>query len=716
MVKSTGLTLNMLCIKMIKLLFYTFIRFFSDSKKALTVLALVACNILLMSFCIQQPDPVESSEIFGDYFHQENATVVYTVSDADDFYDNISLIIDTAQHNRSLSSGIYLKYHDAIIKVYTNLKERVDIWSCEFSDSAFFSYTYDVIFCVACILIFSFTIYSEDYILGLPPMTRSTKHGQKTLSQCKLSSVVLFSVFIVGVTTFTELILFGNDMDLFAPVQTLPNMAICPYSISVFEYLLISSFSKLLVCLTYVLICLLFICRSKKIIWGGFFSVCIAATFIAFSRLPIRSAFSIFSYIFPQNLSDARSIFSQYSAIACFNNIIPAIPIVFGFYIILTAVLFVINQKVASSYIQCACPTSVKIVKMHDCTISPKKRNSYSLNILNNEFYKCFISQRLYIIIVVAVPISIICQLQTPSVSNENVSEIYYREFISDYSGDSVDESLWSTIKSESINATATVLETKKMLWNNASSDFISGKISIAEYENILTECSDAVTKREVFRNVERYDDYLASCSEPVCFVYDTGWKFLFERSLDIPIYISVLLIASSLFTIETESQSSAYGMDVIIRTTTFGRRKTCCSKIAVSFFCCFLVYFCSELYMILYTADRYSLPLFDAPMQSITIFADSIHGFTLGQTFLLYELIRFVGILFFSLLFSGFSHLIKNSFISIICGVILISVLSLIVSDISVFLSYTYLAASILSVCISIFCSWKSCAKWGID
>lgn len=103
-----------------------------------------------MSFCIQQPDPVESSEIFGDYFHQENATVVYTVSDADDFYDNISLIIDTAQHNRSLSSGIYLKYHDAIIKVYTNLKERVDIWSCEFSDSAFFSYTYDVIFCVAC--------------------------------------------------------------------------------------------------------------------------------------------------------------------------------------------------------------------------------------------------------------------------------------------------------------------------------------------------------------------------------------------------------------------------------------------------------------------------------------------------------------------------------------------------------------------------------------
>ena len=119
---------------------------------------------------------------------------------------------------------------------------------------------------------------------------------------------------------------------------------------------------------------------------------------------------------------------------------------------------------------------------------------------------------------------------------------------------------------------------------------------------------------------------------------------------------------------------------------------------------------------MILYIADRYSLPLFDAPMQSITIFADSIHGFTLGQTFLLYELIRFVGILFFSLLFSGFSHLIKNSFISIICGVILISVLSLIVSDISVFLSYTYLAASILSVCISIFCSWKSCAKWGID
>ena len=706
----------MLCIKMIKLIFYTFFRFFSDSKKTLTVFVLIVCNILFMSYYIQQPDQAESGEIFGDYFHQDNTTIVYTVSNADEFYDNISLVIDTAKHNRSFSSGIYLQYHDAIINIYTNLKEKVDVSMCEFSDSGYFAYTYDVIFCIACILIFSFTIYSEDYILGMLPIARSTKYGQKTLSQCKLSSVVLFSSFIIGITTLTELILFGNGMELLAPVQTFPNMAICPYPISVFEYLLISSFSKFLVCLIYVLICLLFICRSQKIIWGGFFSLCIAVIFIALSRLPVRSAFSIFSYIFPLNVYDARLLFSQYSAVVCFNNIVSAIPIVFGFYILSTIVLLVIVRKRTSSYMQSTRLKSSKTkAETHIHAVSKQKSGSYSLRILNNEFYKCFIGQRLYIIIVAAVTISIIGQLQTPGVSNENVSEIYYREFISNYSADSVDESLWSAIKSESIKTTADILETKKMLWNNAGTDFINGKIDIVEYENILTECSDAVTKREVFRNIERYNDYLASCSEPVCFVYDTGWKFLFERSLDIPIYISVLLIASSLFTIETESQSSAYGMDIILRTTAFGRKKTYCSKIAVSFFCCFFVYFCSEFYMILYTADRYSLPLFDAPMQSMMIFADSRFNFTLGQTFLLYELIRFVELLSFSLLFSSFSYLIKNSFISIICGVILISVLSLIVSDISVFLSYSYLAASVSFVCISIFCSWKSYTKWGI-
>jgi len=130
----------MLCTKMIKLLFYTLFRFFSDSKKALTVCALVVCNILLMAFCIQQSDPVEFSEISGDYFHQENTTVVYTVSDADELEDNISLVIGTAQHNRSLSSGIYLQYHDAITNIYTSLKEKVDVSSCEFSDSVFFAY------------------------------------------------------------------------------------------------------------------------------------------------------------------------------------------------------------------------------------------------------------------------------------------------------------------------------------------------------------------------------------------------------------------------------------------------------------------------------------------------------------------------------------------------------------------------------------------------
>ena len=714
--KSTGLTPNMLCTKMAKLLFYTFFRFFSDSKKTLIVFTLISCNMLFMSYYMQQSNPVESGEIFGNYLHRKNTTVVHTVSDADEFYDNISLVIDTAQHNRSISSGIYLKYHDVIIRVYASLQEKVDVSSCEFSDSSFFSYAHDVTFCIACILIFSFTIYSEDYMLGLLPVTRSTKYGQKMLSWCKVSSMVLFAGFIVGFTTFTELILFGNDIELLAPVQTMPNMAVCPYSISVFEYLLISSFSKFLVCLVYVLICLLFICRSPRIIWGGFYSMCIAAIFIALSRLPVRSAFSIFNYISPQKVSDARSLFSQYSTIVCLNNIVPAIPIVFGFYIILTAVLLVFVQRTASSYMQSTRLSSAKIrKKMYRRAVSKKKCNSYSLHILCNEFYKCLVTQRLYIVIVVAVFISIIGQTQTTIVSNENISEIYYREFISDYSGDRVGESLWSAIKSESIKATAAILETKKILWNNAGSDFINGRISISEYENILTECSDAVTKREAFRKVERYNDYLASYNDPVCFVYDTGWKFLFERSLDIPIYISVLIIASSLFTIETESQSSSYGMHVILRTTAFGRRKIYCSKIAVSFFCCFLVYFCSELFMVLYAAARYSLPLFHAPMQSMIIFANSMGDFTLGQTFLLYEFFRFVELLSFSLLFSSFSHLMRNSFISIICGVVLISVVSLIVFDIYVFLSYTYLAASVLFICISIICSWKSLTKWGI-
>ena len=318
---------NMLCTNMIKLILYTFFRFFSDSKKTLTVLALIACNLFLMSYYMQQEGISESGEIVNNNFKQEQSAVVYTVSNADEFDRNISLVIDTAEHNRTLSSGIYLQYHEDVKNTYSNLKNTIDVTSHVFSNSNFFIYTFDVVFCIACILIFSFTIYSEDYILGLLPLARSTKLGQKHLSFCKLSSVSLFSVSIVCVTIFTEWSLFGHDLNLLSPVQTLPYMAICPYPLLIYEYILISFFCKLLVCLLYVFVCLLLICKSQNIVWSGFYSACIAVLFITVSKLPVNSSFSVLNYIPPQSMSDAQSLFSHYSAISYFNKIIPAIPI-----------------------------------------------------------------------------------------------------------------------------------------------------------------------------------------------------------------------------------------------------------------------------------------------------------------------------------------------------------------------------------------------------
>ncbi len=707
----------MLCTKMIKLILYAFFRFFSDSKKALTVFALIVCNLLLMSYYVQQESSSDSGEIVNNHFMQENTSVLYTVSDAYEFDDNISWVINKAQHNRTLSSGIYLQYHTAVTKTYTNLKNTVDVSSHVFSDSNFFTYTFDVVFYIACTLIFSFTIYSEDYILGLPTLTRSTKLGQKHLSFCKLCSVILFSLSIICITTYTEWILFGQDLNLVSPVQTLPYMAICPYPLLIYEYIFISSFCKFLVCILYVFVCLLLICKSQNIVWSGFYSACIAILFIVVSELPINSSFSVLNYISPQSMSDANSLFSHYSVIACFDNIVPAIPVVFGFYILSIVILSIFVCQRTASYIQGTRLTSPIIAKKISFrTLPQKKRSSYSLHILTHEFYKCFISQKLYIIILVAIFASIGSQLQTPRISIKNASELYYHEFISDYSGNDVNTSLWSPIKSENINATASILDVKKNRWNTASSDFMSGKISITEYENILAECSDAVTKREVFRNIERYNSYLASCGEPVCFVYDTGWKFLFERSLDIPIYIATLLIASSIFTIETDSKVSASGMDTIVRTTLFGRKKTYFSKVTVSCFCICLLYFCSEFYVISYLSNTYSLPLPEASIQSLMLFKDSTLDITIGQALLLYELVRFVQLLLFSFLFSSFSHLIKNSFISIICGVIFLSISSLFVCDMSIFISVIYLIAIILFACLSFFWSWISCSKWGLN
>ena len=88
-------------------------------------------------------------------------------------------------------------------------------------------------------LLFSITIYGEDISLGIMPIIRTTKNGRIKLALAKQLSVLLFVFFSVILFLSSEIIVYGKDLMFGAPVQSLPEMALCPYNIKVFQYLII---------------------------------------------------------------------------------------------------------------------------------------------------------------------------------------------------------------------------------------------------------------------------------------------------------------------------------------------------------------------------------------------------------------------------------------------------------------------------------------------
>lgn len=702
---------------MIKLIGYMFFRFFSDSKKTLFISLLILCNLFVMSFQLEQINDFNSSEILGDLGNnitQNNIVVTSTVSDIDHFKNNIDDVIDMSHRNKSGSSGLYLQYLNSLFNIYTDLRSTLDISSVTFSNSQFFTYTFDVIFCIAGILIFVFTIFTQDYSLGLSPLTRSTSYGYKTLPLCKLISIIVFSILLLLSLLLTEFICYGSDLDISSPVQVLPYMALCPYQLSISDFLLISFFCKLLVCISYVFVCMIFICKSSNALWGMFSSLVIAGLCILSSKLTITSSFSILKYFPPLNMADPHTLFARYSAVALFKNLYPAVPLVFGVYIIAIILLFFLVWFLSISY----CPFQHSFSKKNFRISFPPHslyihRKSYSLSILNHEFYKCIVSSKIIIIIILTIFVSYYIQTTSFFVSSTSANELYYKEFIEDYSGEDIDSSLWTSLKSEDISITADILQAKKTSWNTAHDDFAKGKITIEDYESILTDCSDAVNKCDVFRKIETYNAYLSSINSSACFVYDTGWNFLFQRSLDLPVYIAILLVSTILFSIETDKKVSAWGADTLIRTTIYGRKQTYHAKIIVALLCCMIVYFFSELLTVTFIIKNYTLPLHDAPIKSLIIFKNTILNSTIGQTFLMYECVRFLQLVSFSFIFLSFSHLLNNNFVSCIGGVIILHISSSFVHDISIFSSPIYLAVFSLFLLLSSALLYTSIIRW---
>ncbi len=657
---------------MMKLLFYQFLRFLSDGKKIAVIFILLVLNLLSFTFFLQTDAEVQQTEILGDSTRFSRTNINDTVENAEEYRENLTLAYETAVHDRKAAAGQYAMYQDQLISRYGELLASADPSDDSFSDSRFFVYSYDSIFMAVAVLLFSLTIYTEDVSLDINPILRTTKKGRFPLSIAKQLAVILFSMGIVGCFLIADLLIFGRDLHMNAPIQTLPGMAICPYSFTIGGYLAIVYLGKLMCVLLFTYFCLPVICFFGNVIVGSGMAIVAAALCWATSLVSVPSIFHPSNYISLYETSKINSLFSRYRAIAFGEHQYSAIVVVSVGIILCMILLSALVGWLTTVRHRNLLPKREKFqkhTKQSTKRISKVIIRNYPTSLFAFELYKGVFSSRNYILLLIALSTSVCINLNGTSIASQSVNERLYREYMEGYSGETVEDSLWTAFKSEDIAATGAILDNKVQILRSSETAFARGELTLEDYEEILDECADASIREEVFSRIEEYDTYLSKKAS-VSFVYDTGWNLVFQRSADIPVYFALLLLAVGLSTMESEKRTSAVGMEEIVRTTKFGRAKTFLCKQAIVTLCCAVVFIISEGVSVASIARDFPLSLPNAAARSLLIFTDQSPEKTIGVMLVLHELFRWLHLWMFSLFFSGTAGLLKNRLISIIIGV----------------------------------------------
>ena len=105
--------------------------------------------------------------------------------------------------------------------------------------------TGDIVIVVITLLVA--TTFSEEHKKGLTTLIRSTKNGRKLLSfqRCLIIIITAFvASFFMHLACFVVAQLSCGDMEVFRPIQSVPEFDLCPYPITILDYLMYSVLIK----------------------------------------------------------------------------------------------------------------------------------------------------------------------------------------------------------------------------------------------------------------------------------------------------------------------------------------------------------------------------------------------------------------------------------------------------------------------------------------
>ncbi len=278
------------------------------------------------------------------------------------------------------------------------------------------------------------------------------------------------------------------------------------------------------------------------------------------------------------------------------------------------------------------------------------------MKLLGYELNKLLLNRKMWIAVLLLFVVKILLLLYTPGDGTySQINKSIYRRYMEQYQGELTAE------KAEQIEAENTRLNETLALESEMKEKYFAGEIDADTYDAYQTELYDAQAKQPTFEKVyEKYQYFLAqgdSFPASPQFFYDLDWdKYLKGMFIDIPLLLALLVVIAPAFAMEFSS-----GAFQILLSSRRGRGRTYWAKVAASLVyavCVSALFFGADM---LLNVQRYRLPGWDAPLQSIQTFSGCPYALTMRTYFWSVYLYRFLFMLGIAVLIVTLSALMKR-------------------------------------------------------
>lgn len=689
----------------------------------------------------------ENNKIYENYIQQyENATFPYTKDLTKElkFWEEIKQEFEETQNYRKTINDILQKAENLenisiftenendfssknikdIAKEYEKMLDTKIDYQLSKGINSFTKMGITDIFIILLIFVISSIIVFEEREKNLFTLIKSTKHGRtKTI----ISKIIVLCVSIAGISAiiyFINFIYYGITIgygNLGASLQSINMFLYSILKINIGQYLLLFICTKIIVFFIISLIILFISTFAKNNISTYITFIAIfLISFMLYNTIDPASKYNIFKYINILSFLETNEIYKTYFNLKIgyiMQNVL-TLSIIFGIILLVSTILgiiYIFNKKkdlqIRESYI---------LNNLKRITICKFK---ITTNILSNEIYKLFITNKIAIILV----LFMIFQIYSFCYTNQSISfeENIYKNYMEILSGEITQE------KVKFIEEEKEKFRQAQISIQNIEEKVKDGKLSKNIANRYKEPYEDILSTQQIFNKVLEKYEYIQKNPEAE-FVYDTGYKELLRINknsfLENDFYLMMISIMcfTSIFVMEYKT-----GMINILNTTPKGRRWTAKAKIISCIFAGTFIFIISIMPEILKIQQTFGFNNLTASIRSLSYFSNLPATISILGYMIIMYLLRFISFISIILFILWITLKIKNSTYSILVTTIVflipiiltklglemidsITVVPILnVSKIILAGGNLYWLYIIIPIIIGIYCSCKMCEKF---